>query len=335
MSFQDRTKNKEVNLDLHTFISTPSKHRIHCYVKGNPNNSIPVIIVHGGPGSSISKASLDVFDTKKFLLYEFDQRSCGKSYPKYQNQDNNTSELVEDIERIRKHFNLDKVVLFGGSWETTLALLYAIKYPQNVSTLLLRGVFLARQEDVDYLYKPNGASQFYPDKFHEFNKAVWYYPGQNVLEKYHYAWLKMQKIQNPNKRFFSLAKLAKKFTDWENALVSIKTSENIDDNSNATKNARIDMMFNQLHYFLNNSFLKYDNYILAKTYKIKNIKTYIVHGRQDVDTRPVGAYLLARKLKKCKLAFIDAAAHSVKEDGIFKKLKEYSEEIYNDLISEK
>ncbi|MBN4083807.1 prolyl aminopeptidase [Mycoplasma sp. CSL10137] len=296
------------------FLNVSSLHKIHYKIYGNLKGK-PVFVVHGGPGGGSHYKLLELFDQNKFMIIFMDQRGCGLSTPFLELQENNTNELVDDIEKLRNHLQLGKIMLFGGSWGTTLSLMYALKYTNNVSQILLRAVFLGRQEDVDYLYEENGASDFYPDLYEEYKNIILKYPGKNNLEKYYYA---LKNEVDINK----LNKVATTFSNWESALVSIKTFVPL---ANLTQdqidnNRAIALM--ETHYFVNKSFLESDNYILENAHKLSSIPTYIVHGRQDIDCRPIGAYLLHKKIKNSKLYLVDSASHSTSEPPIWNKIME-------------
>ncbi|MCU4706763.1 prolyl aminopeptidase [Mycoplasma sp. CSL7503-lung] len=304
----------ELETNKSYFLEVSKLHKIHYKIFGNLKGK-PVIVVHGGPGGGSFYKLNQLFDHNKFMIIFMDQRGCGLSTPFLELRENNTKELVEDIEKLRIHLGLKKVMLFGGSWGTTLSLMYALKYTNNVSEILLRAVFLGRKEDVDYLYEENGASDFYPDLFENYSTIVQNYPGKNNLEKYYYA-LKNEKDND------KLNQIATTFSNWESALVSIKpfVEPNNLNQEQINENKAIALM--ETHYFVNNSFLPTDNYILENASKLSSIPTYIVHGRQDIDCRPIGAYLLHKKIKNSKLFLMDSASHSTSEPPIWNKIVE-------------
>ena len=145
------------------YLEVSSTHQIYVMESGNPNGK-PVIIVHGGPGGGSSPVTRQLFNPDVYRMIQFDQRGCGKSVPFLSLEDNTTQHLVSDMEKIREKLGIEKWIVFGGSWGTTLSLHYAIQYPQRVIGLILRGIFLGRQEDTDWLYQ-KGASDFFPDQF--------------------------------------------------------------------------------------------------------------------------------------------------------------------------
>ena len=209
-------------------------HEVYYEQSGNPNGA-PVVFVHGGPGCGCGDKSKRFLDPSFYRIITIDQRGCGKSKPFLELKDNNTQNLAKDMEKIREHLKIDKWLVYGGSWGTTLSLYYAENYPQSVVGLILRGIFLGRDEDVKWLYQ-GGAGMFFPEAFEIFKSP---------------------------------------FNEEERK---------------------------ECHYFVNNCFFE-ENYILNNVDKIKDIPTIIVHGRYDVDCRPVGAYLLHEKLNNSKLIF--------------------------------
>ncbi|WPB54491.1 prolyl aminopeptidase [Mycoplasmopsis verecunda] len=303
------------------YLQVDDIHKIYYEVSGNPSGQ-PVMFFHGGPGGATSPKCRRFFDPAFYKIILFDQRGAGKSLPYCELKNNNTQELVNDVEKLRQYLKLDKVVILGGSWGSTLAMCYAIKYPQNVKALILRGVFLARQEDIDFLYE-KGADVFYPDYFEKYANYVANEQGNSILEKYY----KLLIGNDKEKR----NKAAELFANWESTVVSINKA-------NIKPNFKHDYQIALLeaHYFMNNSFFPNDNYILDNIDKFKDIRTIIVHGRQDIDTRPIGAWLVAKELSNCTLNLVDAAGHTQWDARNQAKLLEANEiikeEIRNKLI---
>ncbi|WP_158764052.1 prolyl aminopeptidase [Mycoplasma sp. NEAQ87857] len=302
---------------LKGFLNVDEIHSLYYEVSGNPNG-YPIIFLHGGPGGNVNDKCRRFFDPNFYKIILFDQRGCGKSKPFASLVNNTTNDIVEDVEKLRLHLNLDQVALFGGSWGTTVALLYAIKYPKNVSSMILRGVFLSREEDIDYLYH-KGASDFYPDVFEKYQNYVANYKGNNILERYYDLF-----INETNEA--KVAEGLRLFANWEHCLISVKPHKEIKNTPRSINKVKAIALL-ECYYFVNKAFLKSDNYILENINKIKDIKTFIVHGRQDIDTRPIGAYLLSKHLNNCTLEFVDTAAHTMWESKITDKLVEKCNEL--------
>lgn len=151
------------------FLKVDPVHELYVEESGSPDG-IPVLFIHGGPGAGSTEKSRRFFDPEKYHIIVFDQRGCGRSKPHLELQNNTTPDLVGDIEQIRTHLNIDDWVLFGGSWGSTLALVYAQTHPVRVKAMVLRGIFLARQQDQDWLYKKDGAARVFPDHWAHFEE---------------------------------------------------------------------------------------------------------------------------------------------------------------------
>ncbi|VEU73211.1 Proline iminopeptidase (plasmid) [Mycoplasmopsis gallopavonis] len=205
----------QINPYQQGYLQVDEIHQIYYEVSGNPNG-LPILYLHGGPGGSFSPQTRQLFDPSIYKIILFDQRGAGKSLPFAELKNNTTFYLVSDIEKLREHLKIDQWVIFGGSWGTTLGLVYAINHPQKVLAMLLRGVFLAREEDVDFLYEENGASIFAPDYFAEYQNFInKHNPGSDkILNRYYQLFI------NPTIPE-ELRKLAIKNLVIEKALLSV------------------------------------------------------------------------------------------------------------------
>ena len=144
----------------------------------------PVIFIHGGPGGGTSASHRSFFDPEKYRIILFDQRGCGRSAPHSELQDNTTQALIEDMEKIRKHLKIEQWLLFGGSWGSTLSLLYAQAHPDNVLGLILRGIFLCRDQDIQWFYQ-KGASAIFPDYWKEYEQVIPQNERHDMLKAYY------------------------------------------------------------------------------------------------------------------------------------------------------
>ncbi len=289
-------------------------HSIYFEEVGN-KKGIPILFVHRGPGGGFDEKSRQYFDPKHYHVILFDQRGCGKSIPSAEIKENTTWDLVNDMEKLRKYLNIDKWILFGGSWGSALSLIYAINYPQNVSGLILRGIYLARDEDNHYLYQ-DGASNYFPELHDEFKGFIPKNKQADLIQAYH-------KYLNSSDQNIAL-KAAYHWAKWELSLITLNPLLELEKYLQDTK-ANLELARLENHYFVNHNFLDDDNYILNNAYKIKEIKTILIHGRYDMDCRPLGAYLLSKQLNNCELNFINAAGHSSKEKGIAEALVDATE----------
>jgi len=184
MSPKRRTLYPEIEPYDDGMLDVGDGHRLYWELSGNPNGK-PVVFLHGGPGGGSSPDHRRQFNPDKYKILVFDQRGCGRSTPYADLNHNTTWDLVEDIEKLRTEVSkVDKWQVFGGSWGSTLSLAYGEQYPERVTELVLRGIFLFDQYEIDWLYAPGGASQVYPDKFQEFVSAVPEAERGNLVEAY-------------------------------------------------------------------------------------------------------------------------------------------------------
>ncbi|MBW0594683.1 prolyl aminopeptidase [Mycoplasmopsis anatis] len=294
------------------FLNTESEHKIYYEVSGN-QEGVPVIFLHGGPGGSSSEKHREFFDPKYYKIIIFDQRGCGKSTPSCSLINNTTDYLIQDINNLTKMLDVDKFILFGGSWGSTLALIYAIRNPERVLSLVLRGIFLCRKSDINWLYQ-NGVEQFFPEYFEDYMNYLSEEERKDALTSYY-------KRMTSSDRTVAL-QAATKFANLESITSTIKTVEPNSDDKHILEIATL-----EAHYFVNDSFLPSDNYILENTNKIENIPTYIVHGRYDMVCRPSSAYDLHKKLKNSQLHYTNLAGHSLFEEETKEKLFSIMEEL--------
>ena len=296
-----------------SFIYTKDGYQIYFEECGNPNG-LPVFILHGGPGAGCNPNMRKYFDPKFYRIILFDQRGCGRSQPHASVENNTTWHLIDDIENIRKKLNLNKILIFGGSWGSTLGLIYSINFPQNVIGMILRGIFMMTKSELDWFYKEGGASLFWPEKWHEFVKMIPQDERNNIIKAYH-------------KRLFNNSKdLQEKFSiawfKWETALASMQNSSN-----NYTPSIKYALAFSRIenHYFINKGFLKEENYILKNVVKLKDIPGIIIQGRYDMVCPPNSAYRLHDAWSKSELKIMDFSGHAMSEPKISEELIEATE----------
>lgn len=282
-------------------------HRVYVEQCGNPRG-IPVIVLHGGPGGGCSPAMRRYFDPEHYRVILFDQRGCGRSRPHASVMNNTTWHLVDDIEMIRRTLEIDAWIVFGGSWGATLALIYAQAHPARVRHLVLRGVFLMTQSELDWFYG-GGAGKFWPEVWARFEGIVPEDERGDLIGAY-------------NRRLFSgdvaqEIRFARAWSAWENALASIHSTgaggEAPGDYARAF--ARLEN-----HYFTNAGFLEFDGQILAHAGRIKHIPGTIVQGRYDMICPPDSAYALSKAWPNSDLKMIRNAGHALSEPGISAEL---------------
>ncbi|MDO4595117.1 MAG: prolyl aminopeptidase [Tissierellia bacterium] len=301
---QFKTLYPPIDKNFSDYIKVDDTHEIYYEESGNPEG-FPVVFLHGGPGCGCDENSRRYFDPKFYRIIIFDQRGSGRSKPKVELKDNDTWHIIEDMEKIRKKLNIEKWLVFGGSWGSTLSLCYAIKHPQRVEALILRGIFLGRREDINWIYKKGGASKIYPESFEKFENLVADDKRDDLIGQY-YKMLTSKDIEIRNEA-------AKRWSEWEGSIVQIDydkgASEQFLDYDFAASMATI-----ECHFWVNNMFWDDDNFILNNTNIIEDIPTTIVHGRYDMDCPVEQAYLLSKKLKKVDLRISPMSGHSSSEE---------------------
>lgn len=271
---------------------------------GTPGGK-PAVFLHGGPGSGCSPKQRQQFDPKKYDVLLFDQRGCGRSTPFASLEDNTTWHLVQDIERLREMAGIDKWMVFGGSWGSTLGLAYAQTHPEQVTELVLRGIFLFRQSEVDWLYK-YGASQLYPEGWQDFTGLVQEGERGKLVEAYH----RRLTSDDPATRLAA----AKAWSMWEGLTVTLLPDpvmlEEFTEDQHAIAVARI-----ECHYMRNLGWLD-DDQLLENAHKLKGIPGVIVQGRHDCCTPPSAAWDLKQAWPEVELEIVPDGGHLFTEPGI-------------------
>ncbi len=290
-------------------------HSLYIEVSGN-KNGIPVLFLHGGPGAGSSEIFRRYFNPKKYKIIIFDQRGCGKSTPFGACDNNTTDKLVDDIKLILLHLNIKEVVIYGGSWGSTLALLFSEKYPQSVKALVLRGIFLCRKSDIKWFYQ-KGADSIFPDYWRDFIKDVPTSEMDDILTAF-YNRIHSQDLQMSNQ-------FCKQWSIWEGNCSSLKPNKEVVD---LFDKCAISLAKIETHFFKNNCFIE-ENQIIKNIEKIKNIKCFIVHGRYDIVCPFNQAFDLHYHYDNSELNIIDDAGHSLLEPGITQKILEIFEESSN------
>ncbi len=282
-------------------------HRIYVEQCGNPNG-LPVVVLHGGPGGGCSPSMRRYFDPAVYRIILFDQRGCGKSRHYAGVESNTTWHLVADIEAIRTTLEIERWVVFGGSWGATLALIYAQTHPKCVSNLVLRGVFLMTRAELDWFYG-GGAGKFWPDIWQKFISLIPVEERGDLIAAYH-------------RRLFSgdaaiETRFGQAWAGWENSLASINSNglAGVGPAQYARAFARLEN-----HYFMNAGFLAADGQILRDIGKISHIPGTIVQGRFDMICPPVSAQKLHDAWPGSKLCYVPMAGHALSEPGISAEL---------------
>lgn len=289
-------------------LAVEEPHVLYVEESGTPTG-LPVLFLHGGPGAGCSDFNRRFFDPEKYRIILFDQRGAGLSTPHAHLENNTTQALVQDIESIRTLLNIERWVLFGGSWGATLALVYAQTYPERVLNMVLRGIFLCRHEDLYWFYQ-DGASRIFPDYFEAFIEPLDLDERKNIIAAYY------KRLTGDN----DIARMAaaKAWALWEGSCSTLEPSTQVVDAfthpHTAMSLARIES-----HYFMNNTFLT-SNQILDNASALQGIPGTIVHGRYDIVCPLNNALSLHKAWPGSELHIIRDAGHSSTEPGIINAL---------------
>ncbi len=302
-------------------IAVEPPHELYVDESGNPDG-IPVLFVHGGPGAGCGKYDRRFFDPEVYRIVLFDQRGAGRSRPHAELDNNTTQKLVDDIEVIRKTLGIEKWVLFGGSWGSTLSLVYAQTYPERVLGLILRGIFLCRQEDIHWFYQ-EGASRLFPDYWEDFVDQIPLDERDNLLAAYYRRLIGDNQIQQMS--------VAKTWAGWEGRTATLKPCQDVVDSFTEPHRA-LSLARIEAHYFMNNSFLE-PNQILRDAHKLAGIPGVIVHGRYDVICPLDNAYALHQAWPDSELIIIREAGHASREPGIVDALIRATDDMAKTLLN--
>ncbi len=286
---------------------TNDGHSIYWETVGVPDG-IPVIFLHGGPGGGLSPSFRRFFDPSHFKVLLFAQRGCDKSKPHGSMENNTTQHLIRDIEALRKLHNIDKAIIFGGSWGSTLALAYAQAHPDKCLHLVLRGIFLGRSQEIDWFM--NGMNAFFPEATKEFLRQADGLSGKALLNFYY------ERLMDPDPEVHRPAALI--WANYEGACASISPAKT-PHYSQANIDEALAIARAEAHYFVNDLFLK-DAPLLTNIDKLTEIPGTIIQGRYDVICPPVSAYELAEAWPLSDLRIIDTAGHSSMDTGIRRAL---------------
>ncbi len=289
-------------------------HQIYVEQSGTPSG-IPVVVFHGGPGAGCSPPMRRYFNPERFRIILFDQRGCGRSLPHASVEHNTTGHLIQDIEHIRVALGVEKWLVFGGSWGSTLALLYAQSYPERVASLILRGIFLMTPEELHWFYG-GGVARFWPDRWETFQSLIPEDERDDMIEAYH-------------RRLFcgdepTEIKFARAWAKWETALAALGADEIAWEvpPQHARAFARLEN-----HYFRNGGFLHSENQIIRDIAAIEGIPGYIVQGRYDMVCPPLGSWKLAKAWPRANLRMIGRAGHALSEPAITATLVQIMDDI--------
>ena len=300
------------------YLPTGGPHEVFYEECGNPHGK-PCVILHGGPGGAINPTMRRFFDPAKWRMALFDQRGCGRSRPNASLDDNTTWSLIDDIERLREHLGVERWCVFGGSWGSTLALAYAIRHPDRVESLVLRGIFLLTERELRWFYQ-DGASFMFPDAWARFCAPIPPAERGDMIGAYH------KRLTSPDRRV--QAEAAAAWSQWEGDTISIRGPEARPSKFNeidfAIAFARI-----ECHFFVNGGFFDSGNWLLENVRRIAGIPGWIVQGRFDVVTPMESAWKLKSAWPPARLEVVWDAGHASTEPGIVDALVRATDQALN------
>jgi len=288
-------------------------HELHVEEAGNPSGP-PVIFFHGGPGAGISPLHRRFFDPAFWRVVLFDQRGSGKSTPLGELRENTTWDLVEDAERIRTHLGIEKWLVFGGSWGSTLGLAYAERHPERVTGLILRGIFLARRSELEWSFT-DGVRRIWPDAWDAFVAPLTRRERGSVMRAYH------RRLTSDDPEEVKAAALSwNTFEETASHLVPDPAPAAEKDVPHEIAVARI-----EAHYFVNGTFLESDDQLLRDAGRLRALPGVIVQGRYDLVCPMQSAWDLAAAWPEARLVVVPGAGHAADEPGIASALVEATE----------
>ncbi|MCB5174059.1 prolyl aminopeptidase [Microvirga lenta] len=299
-----RTLYPEIEPYDHGLLDVGDGHRVYWELCGNPDGK-PVVFLHGGPGGGCSPTQRRLFDPEKYRILLFDQRGCGRSTPYASLEANTTWHLVADIERLREMLGVEKWMVFGGSWGSTLALAYAETHPERVSELVLRGIFTLRRAELLWYYQ-EGASWMFPDKWERFLAPIPPEEHGDLMAAYR----KRLTHEDPVIQM----EAAKAWSLWEGETITLMPSQDYSDQFGdghyALAFARIEN-----HYFVNEGFFD-EGQLIRDAHRLKDIPGVIVQGRYDIATPPRTAWDLHKAWPEARFIMVPDAGHAMTEPGI-------------------
>lgn len=290
-------------------LSVPGGHDLYVEECGT-RGAKPVVVLHGGPGGGCSPGMRRYFDPEAWHVVLFDQRGCARSRPHASVERNTTGDLIDDIEAIRRRIGVERWSVFGGSWGAALGLLYAEAHPRRVSELILRGVFLMSQRELDWFYG-GGAAQFFPELWEEFVAPI--PPGErdDMIAAYHRRLMSGDLAHQTD--------FARIWARWEGATATLRAEPSLRPGFSDAAYARAFSRI-ECHYFQNRGFLERDGQILHDIGRIQDIPGVIVQGRYDMVCPPASAFMLHRAWPASELRMVGDAGHALSEPGITAEL---------------
>jgi proline iminopeptidase len=301
------------------YLPVGQSHQLWVAEYGNPNG-LPVVFLHGGPGSGCEDYHPRFFDPERYRIILFDQRGAGRSKPHASTENNTTPDLIADIEQLRVELNIDQWVVFGGSWGSTLALAYAEQYPEKVMGLVLRGVFLCRKRDIQWFYQ-DGASAIFPDYWQDYESFIPAAERGDMVSAYH------QRLSGDDPE--QQLEAAKCWSIWEGRTSTLRPKDTVIDHFGDAHTA-LSLARIECHYFMHDSYLEPDQ-LLRDADCLADIPGAIVHGRYDVVCPVEQAYALHQRWTKAELIIAPNSGHSATEDEMVDALIRSTDRLADEL----
>ncbi len=299
-------------------LAVSALHDVYYEQVGNPAGH-PAVFLHGGPGGGLDPVYRRYFDPARWNLALFDQRGSGQSTPHAELRENTTWDLVADMERLRERLGIERWLVFGGSWGSTLALAYAQAHPERVTGLVLRGIFLLRRKELLWFYQ-EGASWLFPDRWDEFVQPIPEVERGDLMSAYHRRLTSDDAVVR--------AEAARAWSIWEGTTSRLHVDPDaiarFGEDRFAEAFARI-----EAHYFVHGGFFRVDTQLLDDVPRIAAIPGVIVQGRYDVVCPMASAWELHRRWPRSELVIVGDAGHSIKEPGIVSALVDATDRFAN------
>ncbi|KAF3984263.1 MAG: prolyl aminopeptidase [Methylococcales symbiont of Hymedesmia sp. n. MRB-2018] len=280
------------------FLKTESEHLVYVEQSGNIHG-IPVIFLHGGPCSGTKPSHRCFFNPEKYHIILMDQRGCGQSQPFGELKNNTTQYLIEDMENIRIHLNIKKWLIFGGSWGSTLTLLYAQQHKEKVLGMVIRGIFLARQKDMDWFIKEVGVGMIFPEKWQQLMNSVPQYSCLDIIKELYDATFAQDEVTR--------RRVTKAWMEW-GGQVALMADFPEEDEALAVSEKMVKQVQMELHYAKNRYFIS-ENQILKACDVLQDIPVIIVHGRNDLVCPMEAAVSLSKFLPNAQFSILQNSGH--------------------------